>query len=151
MPLPQMIGTVAVEAKILGALLTQPTVFMQVREDNDTEICFAPDGMQPLAEKVLEYLDNAMELAACSLADFLSFLGDSPLLVQAIQVQQQADGLEQHERAVKDGLRLLAGIRGQGGSVTGDNPADLLRLAQDRKAREAQGADPLTKNPYFRR
>ena len=45
----------------------------------------------PLAEKVIEYLDNATDIAECSLADFLSVLEDSPLVVQAIQVQQQAE------------------------------------------------------------
>jgi DNA primase len=145
--LPELLGRTAIEAKVLGSLLSAPPVFQQVREDLTLDM-FSPEALQPLAGLVLEYLENSTDLAECSLADFLSVLGDSPLLVQAIQVQQQAEGLGSYEREVKEGVqRLAASVVSRSIAVASNDPASLLQIQQGVKGR----TNPIPPNPYFRR
>jgi hypothetical protein len=145
--LPKLIGRTAIEARVLGSLLSAPEAFQQVREEMTLEL-FSPEGLQPLAAKVIEYLENCTDLAECSLADFLSVLGDSPLMMHAIEVQQLVDGLGNYAREIKEGVRRLAESSVSRGTVTrSDDPATLLQIQAGVKGR----SNPIPPNPYFRR
>jgi len=159
---PSLLGAESVAARVLGALLSAPNAYTGVHEAMTLEL-FAPDGLGPLAGKVMEYLENATTLGDCSLADFLSVLGESPLVMQAITVQQQVEGLgaelqdpamrdQLYEREAREGLRLLAEIRRPAAPLaTAADPASLLKLQEQSKARMAQGSNALPRNPYFKR
>jgi DNA primase len=99
----QLKGLAAAEGWLLGALLVKPTLYDTVREHLSLGLF---EVFRPLATVVIEYLENAADLAECTLADLTATLeeqgaggGADPrtkeLVRQAIELEgRTADWLE---------------------------------------------------------
>ena len=98
-------GKAKAEAWVLGALLTQPMLYEGVKDDLNTEM-FATFTL--LAERVMEYLENAGELEGCTLADFVASVNDDKLAGQGIGVQMMAEAGGRIEQLLADGCKALA-------------------------------------------
>lgn len=105
-------GRAAAEGWVLGALLTQPSLYIRVREEMDLGLFGI---FRPLAERIMEYLENAPELASCSLTDFCALLPpeDGEWLSQAIRLQQEVEASGDAAQNLIDGWKRLAEQRQQ--------------------------------------
>jgi len=82
----QLKGLDAAEGWFLGALLTQPTLYDQFRDELSLTLFLT---FRNLAEVLLEYFDNHPDLSACSLAELTSDIENSELVRQAIELEQK--------------------------------------------------------------
>ena len=96
---------------VIGALLTEPVQYAAVREAFTLEL-FAADSLRALAEQLLEYLEHAVDLPNCSLAEFIGTLTDKGLVHQAIMAQNMAEQGGNVQQKLIDALRYLQSLRG---------------------------------------
>ena len=126
-----LVGGALCEAWVLGALLTDPTLYDRVREDVILDRFAA---FRLLAERIFGYLEHFTGLADANLADFISQLAEPELVAQAIRVQSEVEVGGNVEKSLVDGWRWLA-----------DGPASGSRagfLESIKSLREKGGENP---------
>ena len=90
---------------VIGLLLTDFSLYESFRDEITQEL-FTPEQLRPLAVKLLEYLDGAMDFGSCSLAEFLGAL-DENMVKQAIAIQAEAEKGIKLKQRMADALRIL--------------------------------------------
>ncbi|HTV48870.1 MAG TPA: DNA primase [Phycisphaerae bacterium] len=90
---------------VLGSLLTDFFLYEGFRDEIDLEL-FTPE-LRPMVAKLVEYLEGAAELGACSLAEFLGILEDENQVKQAIAAQTEAEKGGKLKQKLTDALQRL--------------------------------------------
>lgn len=133
MPAGTLVGPAAVEGWVLGTLLTEPPLYATIREEMHLDLFV---HFRPLAEALIEYLENAPDLAACSLSDFVAALTDNAAAGTAIRLQRDAEAGGNLQRKLDDAwarLRTASETPPDRGPEQ-DELAALQRLVEARRA-----------------
>jgi hypothetical protein len=123
------------EGWVLGGLLAQPALYEKVREDISLSLFIL---LRPLAEVLVEYLENHGDLAACNLAEIASTLGDGELVRQAIQLERKASEWLDPNLSPSH-VKMLAQSRGDRGLTIELVLHDSLKQLKDARGGEDPG------------
>ncbi len=135
-------GLLAAEQWIIGSLLNQPLLWREFGPEFELNLFESPE-LLPLASRLMEYLEGATNLEACSLADFIGMLEDPALVRLAVQAQKVCEGSADFRKNLTDSQAMLRFKRRGAISATPEKsssnqePADPgARVAMQRKAVE---------------
>jgi DNA primase len=98
---------------ILGIMLADPALYAEIRDDWSLEL-FTPGTMQSAAAALVEYLDGAAQLRACTLSEFVSLQQDDAVIQMAIALEREADKITDMRQCLLDSIAHLKRHSGAG-------------------------------------
>ena len=91
---------------VLGILLTTPALYTDIVDDWSLDL-FTTDPFRSVAAALVEYLDGAAQLNACTLAEFVALTQDEKIIQTAIALQREAENIPAPRQCLLESIAFL--------------------------------------------